>query len=86
PFGRNLIKPTLLLTAIIVPFYFIFNQYIPVQWWSLISLFILVYGIYIICVLVTKSLEDEDLKMLIALEQKTGIKITIISKIIKKFM
>ena len=51
PFGPNLIKPTLLLIAIIVPFYFIFNQYIPVQWWSLIVLFMLTFGIYIISVI-----------------------------------
>ncbi|MCK4365592.1 MAG: flippase [Thermoplasmatales archaeon] len=86
PFGPNLIKPTLLLVAIIVPFYFIFNQYIPVQWWSLIILFMLTFGICIMSVLLTKSLDDEDLKMFNAIEQKTGIKTTRIKKLIKKFL
>lgn len=85
PFGSSLIKPTLLLTAIVIPFYYIFNSYIPVQLWSLIALFVLIYGIYITSFLLTKSLDDEDLKMLEIMERKTGYEFVRIKKILKIF-
>ncbi len=86
PFSWNLIKPTLFSIAFIVPIYFFSQQFLSFNWWSLTLLFILFYGIYILSVLLTKSLDEEDLKMLVAIERKTGIKTTRINKFLSKFL
>jgi O-antigen/teichoic acid export membrane protein len=86
PISKNLIKPTILSIIIIVAFYFVSKPFLIYNWWSLLLLLILFYVIYIISMLITKSLDKEDLMILLALEKKTGIKSTLIRKIITKFL
>jgi len=86
PISLNLIKPTIFSIILIVPIYFFFKQFLTINWWTLIILFILFYGIYILSVLFTKSLDTEDLKMLQAIERKTGIKTPRIKKFLNKFL
>lgn len=86
PLSKNLIKPTLLSIIIIITFYFISKSSLILTWWSLLLVLIFFYIIYIISTLITKSLDEEDLKMLLVIEKKTGIKSNLIRKIITKFL
>lgn len=84
PFGYKLIKPTLLSTIFIIPIYYFTNAMIH-NWWSLILLGLLLYGVYFVSVVLTKSFEEEDLLMLDLIEQKTGIKTDKIKSFLTRF-
>ena len=85
PLGWNLIKPTILSILIIFPIYYYSNKFLPHTWWSLIILVLILYGIFIFSVLFTRSIDKDDLKLLLAIERKTGWKIKFIKKIIRRF-
>jgi O-antigen/teichoic acid export membrane protein len=85
PVSKNLIKPTFFSIIFIVPIYFIFKELIFINLWTLIILFILLYTIFLISVLVTKSLDEEDLKLVETIERKTGINIPRLKKFLNKF-
>ena len=84
PFGYKLIKPTLFSIIFIIPIYYFTNTLIN-NWWSLILLGLLLYVVYFISVVLTKSFEEEDLLMLDIIEQKTGIKTDKIKSFLKRF-
>ena len=86
PLSSNLIKPTLFSIVFVIPIYYFSQQFLPITWWTLIVLFIVFYLVYILSVLLTKSLDEDDLKMLSVIEQKTGIKTKFVKKLLKKFM
>jgi len=85
PFGYKLIKPTLLSIVFIIPIYFFTNTIIN-YWWSLILLGLLLYVVYLISVILTKSFEEEDIFMLDLIEQKTGIKTDKIKAFLTRFI
>jgi O-antigen/teichoic acid export membrane protein len=86
PLSKNLLKPTFLSIIIMVAFYLATKSYIFFTWWIIILLIVFFYITFIISILITKSLDEEDIKMLLAIEKKTGIKSTIIRNIISKFV
>ncbi len=86
PLSWNLIKPTLLSIIFIVPIYFLSKRFLPYNLWSIILLLVVFYGIYLLSVLLTKSLEADDLKMLLAIERKTGLKTTRIKNFLSRFL
>jgi len=85
PFGYKLIKPTIFSFIFIIPIY-IFTNTIINNWWSLILLGFLLYVVYLISVILTKSFEEEDLLMLELIEQKTGFKTDKIKTFLKKLI
>jgi len=85
PLSKNLIKPTAFFIVLTIPIYYLSNHFLTIGWWVLLFLLILFYGIFAFSILVTKSLDEEDLKMLLAIERKTGIKSKLIKKLIIKF-
>jgi O-antigen/teichoic acid export membrane protein len=86
PLSWNLIKPTLFSIIFIIPIYFFGQRYLPYNLFSIDLLLIVFYSIYLISILLTKSLDEEDLKMLLAIERKTGLKIKRIKKFISRFL
>jgi len=86
PLSKNLIKPSLLSIIIMIAFYFATKPFLFFTWWILILLIILFYIIFIVSILITKSLDEEDLKVLYALEKKTGLRSNLIRKLITKFL
>jgi len=83
--SKNLIKPTLVSLGIIGIIYLIFQNIIMIEWWMLPIILVLFYIVYILAMLVTKSFDEEDLKMLQMLEEKTGFKSELIKKLLSKF-
>lgn len=86
PLSKNLVKPTILTFFIILVFYFLLNILYEVEIWLIPLLFIFYYILYFIVILITKSVDKEDLQMLELIEQKTGIKSRFIKRIINRFL
>lgn len=86
PLSKNLLKPTLASVAVVFLFQFIFGKFVTVTWWMLPLLFILYYVIYGLAILVTRSFDKEDISMLLAIEKRTGIDLSFIKRILRRFL
>jgi O-antigen/teichoic acid export membrane protein len=86
PVSKNLLKPTLVSIALVFLFQFIFRNFVIVSWWMLPLLFILYYGIYGLAILLTKSFDQEDIDMLLAIEKRAGMNLSFVKKIIRRFL
>jgi hypothetical protein len=67
-------------------FYMISKDLLTVTFWMLPLLFILFIVIYCLSLLLTKSLDNEDIVILLGIEKQMGINLKRIKKILKKFM
>jgi len=85
PLSKNLVKPVLVSLGIIGIIYVIFQNFITMEGWMLPVILLLFYIIYILAMLITKSLDQEDLKMLQILEEKTGFKSNLLRRLLLKF-
>jgi len=86
PLSPNLVKPILLYLLFIIPIYFLSQNFITYNWWFLIFLFIILYIIYLISVLFTKSLDRDDINMLLEIERRTGFKFNRVKKLLSRFI
>ena len=86
PFSKNLLKPAIIFVGLISLFYFMIIDFLNVVFWMLPLLFIIFYGLYFSLILFSKSLDQEDIMMLLELERKFGINATWIKKVISKFL
>ncbi len=74
PLSKNLVKPVILFFVVVGVLQLVFNSCFNVVWWMLPLLLGCYYCIYGLAILLTKSIDREDLEILAAIEQKTGIK------------
>jgi len=86
PLSKNLLKPTLASIALVLLFQFIFRNLVTVVWWMLPLLFILYYGIYGLAILLTKSFDQEDIAMLLAIEKRAGVNLSFVKRILRRFL
>jgi O-antigen/teichoic acid export membrane protein len=86
PLSKNLLKPALASLALVFLFQFIFKNFVTVVWWMLPPLFILCYGIYGLAILLTKSFDQEDIAMLLAIEKRAGVNLSFIKGILRRFL
>jgi O-antigen/teichoic acid export membrane protein len=85
-FTKTLLKPGITSISLIFMFYMISKDLLTVTFWMLPLLFILFIVIYGLSLLLTKSLDNEDIVILLAIEKKMGINLKRIKKILKKFI
>jgi O-antigen/teichoic acid export membrane protein len=85
-FTKTLLKPGITSIIIIFMFYMLSKDLLTVTFWMLPLLFILFNVIYGLSLLLTKSLDSEDIMLLLEIEKKMGINLKRIKKILKKFM
>lgn len=85
-FEKNILKPIILSVIIVFVLYFITKNFIVVTFWMLPILFLIFIILYGFSLLVTKSFDREDIEMLINIENKMGVDLTRIKKILKKFI
>ena len=83
PLSKNLIKPLFVSLILITVFYLIINS--AITYWTLPLLFLLYYAIYVLAIIFTKSLDQEDIAMFLTLEEKIGINVTLIKVILQRF-
>jgi O-antigen/teichoic acid export membrane protein len=86
PLSKNLLKPALVSIALVFLFQFIFRNFVTVVWWMLPLLFILYYGIYGLAILLTKSFDNEDIAMLLAIEKRAGVNLSFVKRILRRFL
>jgi O-antigen/teichoic acid export membrane protein len=86
PLSKNLLKPALASVALVFLFQFIFRNLVTVSWWMLPLLFILYYGIYGLAILLTKSFDEEDIAMLLAIEKRAGMNLSFVKKTLSRFL
>ena len=86
PLTRNYLKSVIISIGIIFVIYIIAKNFLIVTFWTLIVLFILFLLIYALLLLLTKSIDNEDIMMLLAIEKRFGMNLTFLKKVLKKFI
>ena len=86
PFTWNYLKPLIASGIVISIIYVIASNLLTVEYWMLPLFFILFLVIYGLCLLLTKSFDDEDIRLLLAIERRTGVDATPIKSILRKFV
>jgi len=85
PLSRNLVIPSIVSIGIILLFYVIVKNIITINFLIVILFFLFYYIVFSGTVLFTRSLDKEDLDLLESIEQKAGVRIRFLEKIILKF-
>lgn len=84
PFNRNYVKP---LAIGFVLFGLVKGMHLKVlNIWYAIPILVVFLGIYFLLVLLSKSIDREDVELLLAIERKLGVNLKIVKKILKKFI
>jgi len=83
--SKNLIKPMVVSLALFGLFYLILQDFIYIRSWMVLVILVFFYLIYLVSILITKSLDQEDLNFLQILEAKTGRKSKLLRRLILKF-
>jgi len=83
---KNVLKPVILSIALIFVVAFIFKNLVTATAWALIFLFVIFIFIHFITILFTKCVDEEDINMLLALEERTGFDFKKVRKMLKRFV
>ncbi len=86
PLSKNLIKLTFTYVAIICLIYFAIKEILTLAVWMLPLFLVVHYIIFGLTFLFTKSFDQADISMLLAIEKKTGIDVSQIKKLLKRFL
>jgi len=87
PFTRNYIKPAITSSVAATLIYLISRiTHLYVSCLALVLLFVLFLAIYFLSLLLTRSFDKEDMMMLLAIEQRLGIDLSRVRKILKRFI
>ena len=87
PFTRNYLKPAIASAAVVAVIYVLARGWATgAQLWLLPLLFLLFLSVYGLTVLLTRSFDREDLMMLLAIEQKTGVNLTKVKRVLSRFV
>jgi O-antigen/teichoic acid export membrane protein len=84
PITSRYIKPVLSSSLIGLIIYAIAKN-LPLYYWTLPMYFILFLIGYFLSLLLTRSLDSEDIKLIEALSQKTGLKMRLLKKLVYRF-
>lgn len=85
PFTRNHLTPFFASTLIILLIYFGASSFVTVNIWMLLLLFILFIAICIAVLILSKSIEEEDITLLLAIEKRAGLNLAPIKNILRRF-
>jgi len=86
PFTRNYLTPLFASSLIMFLIYFIARNFITINVWLLFSLSVLFFAICVVVLIISKSIEEEDLMLLLALEKKSGLNIKTVKNILRRFV
>lgn len=85
PFTYNYIKPVLISLVLLISIYGI-SQCLKINLWMLPLLLITFLASYVFLLLLTRSFDKEDIMTFSAIEKRTGIHVTLLKRVIKKFL
>ncbi len=87
PFTKNYLKPIITSSVIVIFIYLLVTNLVTViSWWMLPVLFVLFSVAYGISLLLTRSFDNEDIKILLTVEQTLGLNLTEIKKMLRRFI
>lgn len=86
PINKNLAKPTIITILLVIPALLFIQQGQILIWPLAIALLLLFYIIYFVIIIASKSIDKEDIDMLVMVEQKMGKNIRRIRKFLSKFV
>lgn len=85
PFTWKLLKPIPGI-AVAAGLVWILSRVLVVRWWMLPLFLLFFLATYILSLLLTRSLEDEDINLLLAIEKRMGLNMAPIKRVLKKFI
>ncbi len=84
PFSWNYVKPLVVSFGLLG---LIQSLHLKVpSIWHAVPVLIIILGVYFLLVLLSKSVEEEDVELLLAIEGKLGVDLKIMKKILKRFV
>jgi len=87
PFTRNFLKPAIASVVLILIIYaLVKGLFSVIPLWLLPVLLVLFFGTYFLSVLLTRSFDKEDIMMLLTIEEKLGINLAAIKRILRRFV
>jgi O-antigen/teichoic acid export membrane protein len=86
PLSKNLLKPLMVSTILILIFQLIFGKFIMITWLMLPLLFIFYYAIYGVATVLSRSFDREDIAILLEVEKRSGINAEPLKKILRRFI
>ena len=86
PFTRNYLTPLFASTLIIFLIYFVAKGFITINIWVLPLLFISFIATCITVLILSKSIEKEDITILLTIEKRSGLNLAPIKNILKRFV
>jgi O-antigen/teichoic acid export membrane protein len=86
PFTKSYLKPVIASGGIIAIIYVLTRSLLIVSYWMLPIIFILFLVIYGLCLVLTKSFDEEDIRLLLAIEKRVGVNMGPVKRILRKFL
>ncbi len=86
PITKNYFKPIIISVTLIIIVWYLVQSYIIISLWMLPLFFIFILIIIGLSIIFTKSLEQDDIMMLLEIEKKIGINLSLIKKLLSKFL
>jgi O-antigen/teichoic acid export membrane protein len=86
PFTKSYLKPVIASGIIIFVIYALATSLLTITFWMLPLFLILFLAIYALSLLLTKSFDNEDIMLLLAIEKRTGVDATPIKNILRRFI
>ncbi|GAB6101003.1 flippase [Thermococcus atlanticus] len=84
PFSWNYVKP-LVISFVLLGIIKGLNLKVPSIWYA-VPVLVVFLGVYALLVLLSRSIDREDVELLLAVERKTGIDLGIIKRVLRKFV
>ena len=86
PLTRNYLKSVIIAIGVIFIIYIIAKNFLMVTFWMLLVLFMIFLVMYALLLLLTKSFDDEDIVLILEIEKRLGINLTIIKRFLRRFV
>jgi O-antigen/teichoic acid export membrane protein len=86
PLTKNYLKPIIISILVTFIIYIVAKKFLIVTPWTLLVLFVLFLLIYALLLLLTKSFDNEDVMILLEIEKRFGMNLTLIKRFLKRFM
>jgi O-antigen/teichoic acid export membrane protein len=85
PFSKNYLK-LIVNSFLLMSLIYIVSSFIKIEFWMLPIFLIVFLSIYFVLLFLTRSVDKEDIDLLLALEKNLGVNATTIKRILKKFV
>jgi O-antigen/teichoic acid export membrane protein len=86
PVRWNYVKPFIGSLVLIGGFQVIASSFTTVTVWELPFLLVIYIMLYLASMILTKSMDEEDIWMLLLIERRLGINLTVFKKFMKRFL